>query len=58
MNISEQTRKAIGTNKLMDEIASVLSIMYNAKRFGKKTNSGFYNYDEKGKRNGFWKNRK
>ena len=24
------------------------------KRFGKKTNSGFYNYDEKGKRNGFW----
>ena len=54
MNISEQTRKAIGTNKLMDEIASVLSIMYNAKRFGKKTNSGFYNYDEKGKRNGFW----
>ena len=54
INIAEQTKKAIGTNKLMEEIEIVLSTMDKAKRHGKKTNAGFYNYDEKGKRNGFW----
>ena len=54
INIAEQTKKAMGTNKLMEEIEIVLSTMDKAKRLGKKTNAGFYNYDEKGKRNGFW----
>ena len=53
INIAEQTKKAMGTNKLMEEIEIVLSTMDKAKRLGKKTNAGFYNYDEKGKRNGF-----
>lgn len=54
ISIANQTKKAMGTNKLMDEIEIVLSTMEKAKRLGKKTNAGFYNYDEKGKRNGFW----
>ena len=54
INIAEQTKKAMGANKLMEEIEIVLLTMDKAKRLGKKTNAGFYNYDEKGKRNGFW----
>ena len=54
INIAEQTKKAMGTNKLMEEIEIVLSTMNKAKRLGKKTNAGFYNYDEKGKRSGYW----
>ena len=28
--------------------------MYNKKRFGRKNNGGFYDYDEKGKRRNLW----
>ena len=35
INIAEQTKKAIGTNKLMEEIGIVLSTMDKAKRLGK-----------------------
>ena len=54
INIANQTKKALGTNNLMEEIAIVLSIMEKAKRLGRKSNAGFYNYNEKGKREGFW----
>ena len=36
INIAEQTKKAMGTNKLMEEIEIVLSTMDKAKRLEKK----------------------
>ena len=54
ISIARQTKKAVGSDNLMNRIETVLTVMEKAKRFGKKSNSGFYVYNENGKRDGFW----
>ena len=54
IKIANQTKGALVKSENMAEIEKVLSIMQKAKRFGKKSNAGFYDYNDKGKKEGFW----
>ena len=39
---------------LVNKVDEVLFWMFDQKRLGRKSNSGFYSYDDKGKRTGLW----
>ena len=54
ISIAHQTKKALGKHLKDNGIGDVLSLMEKHKRFGKKVGAGFYDYDERGKRLGFW----
>jgi 3-hydroxyacyl-CoA dehydrogenase/enoyl-CoA hydratase/3-hydroxybutyryl-CoA epimerase len=52
--IAKATKAALGKNYVEDISDLVLAKMVKNNRLGRKSNAGFYNYDEKGKRQGFW----
>ena len=54
ISIAKQTRKALGNDLKDYGVGDVLSVMEIKKRFGKKVGAGFYEYDARGKRVGFW----
>ena len=54
IKIANQTKGELVKSDNVAEIGKVLSIMKKAKRFGKKSNAGFYDYNDKGKKEGFW----
>ncbi|KGM49106.1 3-hydroxyacyl-CoA dehydrogenase NAD-binding domain-containing protein [Pseudooceanicola atlanticus] len=56
IKIATATKQALGDkypadNKPVDDLMMAL---YNDGRLGRKSNAGFYSYDEKGKRTGLW----
>jgi 3-hydroxyacyl-CoA dehydrogenase/enoyl-CoA hydratase/3-hydroxybutyryl-CoA epimerase len=56
VKIATATKQALGDkypadNKPVDDLMMAL---YNDGRLGRKSNAGFYSYDEKGKRTGLW----
>ncbi|MEM9249292.1 MAG: 3-hydroxyacyl-CoA dehydrogenase NAD-binding domain-containing protein, partial [Pseudomonadota bacterium] len=54
VKIAKATKAAMGDAYANDEVDEVLFWMADAGRLGRKANSGFYAYDEKGKRQGLW----
>ncbi len=54
ISIAKQTRKALGNDLKDYGVGEVLSVMEIKKRFGRKVGAGFYEYDARGKRLGFW----
>ena len=52
--IAKATKIALGVEYIEDTSDEVLAFMVNEQRLGRKSNAGFYNYDEKGKRIGLW----
>ncbi|MEM6276148.1 MAG: 3-hydroxyacyl-CoA dehydrogenase NAD-binding domain-containing protein [Pseudomonadota bacterium] len=53
VKIAKATRDAMGAD-YDDAVDEILFWMYDEGRLGKKSNAGFYEYDEKGKRIGLW----
>ena len=54
MKIAKATRLAMGDAYPDGAVDTVLFAMADLGRLGKKSNAGFYSYDEKGKRLGLW----
>ncbi|MEN8895192.1 MAG: 3-hydroxyacyl-CoA dehydrogenase NAD-binding domain-containing protein [Yoonia sp.] len=54
VKIAKATKAAMGADYPNDEVDEVLFWMFDEGRLGRKSNSGFYAYDEKGKRTGLW----
>ena len=54
VKIAKATRAAMGDAYSDDAVDQVLFWMADQDRLGRKSSAGFYNYDEKGKRAGFW----
>jgi 3-hydroxyacyl-CoA dehydrogenase/enoyl-CoA hydratase/3-hydroxybutyryl-CoA epimerase len=54
VKIAKATRLAMGDAYPDGAVDAVLFAMADQGRLGKKTNAGFYSYDEKGKRQGLW----
>ena len=54
--IAVATKNALGDKYIASESDKVLDLMVSKGRLGRKSNAGFYEYDEKGKRQNFWKN--
>ena len=54
VKIAKATRAAMGDAYPDGEVDEVLFWMFDADRLGRKSNAGFYAYDEKGKRQGLW----
>ena len=54
VKIAKATKAAMGADYPNDEVDEVLFWMFDAGRLGRKSNSGFYAYDDKGKRQGLW----
>ena len=54
VKIAKATRLAMGDAYPDGAVDAVLFAMAEQGRLGKKTNAGFYSYDEKGKRQGLW----
>ena len=54
VKIAKATRVAMGDAYSDDAVDQVLFWMADQDRLGRKSSAGFYNYDEKGKRAGFW----
>ncbi|MCG3267066.1 3-hydroxyacyl-CoA dehydrogenase NAD-binding domain-containing protein [Yoonia sp. I 8.24] len=54
VKIAKATRAAMGDDYPDGEVDEVLFWMFDQKRLGRKSNSGFYEYDAKGKRTGLW----
>ncbi|MFQ1698968.1 3-hydroxyacyl-CoA dehydrogenase NAD-binding domain-containing protein [Loktanella agnita] len=54
VKIAKATKAAMGDAYPDGEVDEVLFWMYDQKRLGRKSNSGFYSYDDKGKRTGLW----
>ena len=54
VKIAKATRAAMGDAYPDGEVDEVLFWMFDQKRLGRKSNAGFYSYDEKGKRQGLW----
>ncbi|SFR44106.1 3-hydroxyacyl-CoA dehydrogenase / enoyl-CoA hydratase / 3-hydroxybutyryl-CoA epimerase [Yoonia tamlensis] len=54
VKIAKATRAAMGDDYPDGEVDEVLFWMFDQKRLGRKSNSGFYSYDDKGKRTGLW----
>ena len=54
VKIAKATRAAMGDDYPDGEVDEVLFWMFDEGRLGKKSNSGFYEYDEKGKRQLLW----
>ena len=52
--IAKATKIALGTKYIEDASDEILAFMVNEQRLGRKSNAGFYNYDEKGKRIDLW----
>ena len=53
--IAKATKIALGTKYIEDASDEILAFMVNEQRLGRKSNAGFYNYDQKGKRIDLWK---
>ena len=54
VKIAKATRAAMGDAYPDGEVDEVLFWMFDQKRLGRKSNAGFYSYDDKGKRGGLW----
>ena len=54
VKIAKATKAALGNDYKNDEADEVLFKLYDEGRYGRKTNGGFYAYDDKGKRTGLW----
>ena len=54
VKIAKATKAAMGDDYPDGEVDEVLFWMFDQKRLGRKSNSGFYSYDDKGKRTGLW----
>ena len=54
VKIAKATKAAMGDAYPDGEVDEVLFWMYDQKRLGRKSNAGFYSYDDKGKRLGLW----
>ncbi|NNF73128.1 MAG: 3-hydroxyacyl-CoA dehydrogenase, partial [Rhodobacteraceae bacterium] len=54
VKIAKATRAAMGDASPDGEVDDVIFWMAEQGRMGRKSNSGFYEYDEKGKRTGLW----
>jgi 3-hydroxyacyl-CoA dehydrogenase/enoyl-CoA hydratase/3-hydroxybutyryl-CoA epimerase len=54
VKIAKATKAAMGDAYPNAEVDDVLFSMFDQGRLGRKSNSGFYAYDDKGKRTGLW----
>lgn len=54
VKIAKATKAAMGDDYLNEEVDEVLFWMEGEGRLGRKSNAGFYDYDEKGKRQLLW----
>jgi 3-hydroxyacyl-CoA dehydrogenase/enoyl-CoA hydratase/3-hydroxybutyryl-CoA epimerase len=54
VKIAKATKAAMGDAYPNAEVDEVLFSMFDQGRLGRKSNSGFYAYDDKGKRTGLW----
>jgi len=54
VKIAKATRAAMGDAYPDGEVDEVLFWMFDQERLGRKSNAGFYAYDDKGKRQGLW----
>jgi len=54
VKIAKATKAAMGNEYQNDEADEVTFKLFNEGRYGRKTNAGFYSYDDKGKRTGLW----
>ncbi|KJZ20614.1 3-hydroxyacyl-CoA dehydrogenase NAD-binding domain-containing protein [Loktanella sp. S4079] len=54
VKIAKATKAAMGDAYPDGEVDEVLFWMFDQERLGRKSNAGFYGYDEKGKRTGLW----
>ena len=54
VKIAKATKVAMGDAYPNEAVDEVLFWMFDEGRLGRKSNSGFYAYDEKGKRQGLW----
>ncbi len=54
VKIAKATKAALGNDYQNDEADEVMYKLFDEGRYGRKTNSGFYAYDDKGKRTGLW----
>jgi 3-hydroxyacyl-CoA dehydrogenase/enoyl-CoA hydratase/3-hydroxybutyryl-CoA epimerase len=54
VKIAKATKAAMGADYPNDDVDEVLFWMFDQGRMGRKSSSGFYPYDEKGKRTGLW----
>ncbi len=54
VKIAKATKAAMGADYPNDEVDEVLFWMFDEGRLGRKSNAGFYGYDDKGKRTGLW----
>jgi len=54
VKIAKATKAAMGDDYPNEEVDEVLFWMFDEGRLGRKSNAGFYAYDEKGKRQGLW----
>ncbi|MDO6589015.1 3-hydroxyacyl-CoA dehydrogenase [Loktanella sp. D2R18] len=54
VKIAKATKAAMGDDYPDGEVDDVLFWMFDQNRLGRKSNSGFYDYDAKGKRTGLW----
>jgi len=52
--IARATKAAMGTSYPNEQIDEILFWMESKGRLGRKAGKGFFNYNEKGKRKGFW----
>jgi len=52
--IAKATKAAMGNDYPDDAVDEVVFWMVDEGRLGRKTNAGFFDYDEKGKRQGYW----
>ena len=54
VKIAKATKAAMGDAYPDGEVDEVLFWMFDQNRLGRKSNAGFYSYDDKGKRQGLW----
>ena len=54
VKIAKATKAAVGDAYDNDDVDEVLFWMFDEGRLGRKSSSGFYGYNEKGKRTGLW----